>query len=190
MNRIEFMNELKHKLRRLPYEETQNAVSYYEEYFDEAGAENEEQTIAALDSPAAVAAKIIGEYAITSAELAENAPRKKSNILLITLLAIFASPIAFPIAIAILAIMFSVVVVIFSFFIAGAATAFAGIVFVFAGFWSFTAGFGTGLFHLGLSALTIAIGASIVLGTMQLGRIIFIALQKWMGKLLVRRSKQ
>jgi len=188
MNRIEFMNGLRHKLRRLPCEEAQNAISYYEEYFDEAGAENEAQTIAALGSPNDVASKIIGEYAITSAESVP-VEKKKSNVLLITILAIFASPIALPIAICILVILFSVGVVIFSFFITGVTMVLAGLVTVFLGFWSFSAGFGTGLFYLGSSALTIAIGAAITIGTVQLGKITLLGLQKWMGKLLIRRVK-
>jgi len=188
MNRIEFMNELKHKLRRLPFEEAQNAINYYEEYFDEAGPENEAQTIAQLGSPSDVASKIIGEYAITAAEPAPT-EKKKSNVLLITLLAVFASPIAFPIAISILAILFSVGVVFFSLFITGVALLPAGIVTVFLGFWSFSHGFSTGLFYLGSGVLIFAIGAAIALGTVQLGKITFLALQKWMGKLLIRRSK-
>jgi len=190
MNRAEFMSELKYKLRRLPFEEVQNAVNYYEEYFDDAGAENEEQTIAALDSPSAVASKIIGEYAITSAELNEPVKTKKSNILLITILAIFASPIALPLAISILMIPLSIGIVFFSFFITGAAMLVAGIFTVFIGFWSFTYSFSTGLYYLGSGILVFAIGAAITLGITQLSKTTFLALQKWMGKLLVRRSKK
>ena len=189
MNRTQFINELKHKLRRLPHEEMLNAVSYYEEYFDEAGVENEMQTVVSLGSPAAVASKIIGEYAITSAELEESAPRKKSNILLITILAIFASPIALPIAISILMILFSVIMVFFSLFITGGALLIAGVATVFAGIWSFSAGFSTGLFYLGSALVMLGLGAAISLGTAQLGRLTLRALQKWMGKLLIRRGK-
>ena len=188
MNRVEFMNELKHKLRRLPDDEIQNAISYYEEYFDEAGVQNETHTIAALDSPSVVASKIIGEYAITNAEHTESAPRKKSNMLLITILAIFASPIALPIAISILAIILSVFSVFFSLFIAGLAMVLGGIVALFVGLWSFSGGFSTGLFNLGSALLTLALGAAILLSTVQLGKFTFLALQKWMGKLLIRRS--
>jgi len=188
MNRAEFMSDLKFKLRRLPYEEVQNAISYYEEYFDEAGAENEDKTIVALGSPADVASKIIGEYAVTAAEPVP-VEKKKNNVLLITILAIFASPIAFPIAISILAILFSVGIVFFSFFVTGAALILTGIATIFMGFWAFSYGFATGLFYLGSSVLIIAIGAAFTLGTVQLGKITFLALQKWMGKLLIRRSK-
>jgi len=189
MNRAEFMSDLKFKLRRIPYEEVQNAIGFYEEYFDEAGVENEAQTIEALGSPADVASKIIGEYAVTSADAIEDNVKKKKNILLITVLAIFASPIAFPIAIVILALIFSVGVIIFSFFIAGAAMLFAGVVTFFMGFWTFTDGFATGLYYLGASLLVFAMGAAITLGTVQLGKTTFLALQKWMGNMLIRRSK-
>jgi len=188
MNRIEFMNSLQYKLRRLPYEEVQNAISYYEEYFDEAGTENEAQTIVSLGSPSDVASKIIGEYAITVAEF-KPVEKKKTNVILVTVLAIFASPIALPIAISILLILFSVGLVIFSLFITGVASIIAGIATLFMGFWAFSDGFGTGLFYIGSSVLIIAIGASITLGTLKLGKITLLGLQRWMGKLLIRRSK-
>jgi len=198
MTRAEFMSELKHKLRMLPYEELHNAVCYYEEYFDEAGPQQEAAIIEQLGSPSSVASKIIGEYAVaavetpetTSTEEADNtAIKNKRNILIITLLAVFASPIALPIAIAILVVPFTVVVVFFSIAVAGAATALGGVAMVGLSFWAFTQGFGTGLYVLGSGLLVFAIGASMALGTFQLGRLIMRALVKWMGRLLIRRGK-
>lgn len=46
MNRQEFMNQLAAELSRLPKEEIQAAMEYYSEYFDEAGPEREQETIA------------------------------------------------------------------------------------------------------------------------------------------------
>ena len=42
MNRVEFIDELKKKLRKLPYDEIKEAIDYYEAYFDDAGPENEQ----------------------------------------------------------------------------------------------------------------------------------------------------
>ena len=39
------------------------------------------------------------------------------------------------------------------------------------------------------SLLVFAMGAAITLGTVQLGKTTFLALQKWMGNMLIRRSK-
>lgn len=58
MNRQEFIRELRKELQDIPSKEREEAVQYYEEYFDEAGEENEETVIRELGSPARVAAMI------------------------------------------------------------------------------------------------------------------------------------
>lgn len=59
MNRREFMDELRVLLKNLPYGEQEDALQFYEEYFDDAGTENEQRVIKELESPEAVAKKII-----------------------------------------------------------------------------------------------------------------------------------
>lgn len=58
MNRIEFMTQLAALLQDVPVEERREAMRYYNDYFDEAGAENEAQAVSELGSPAQVAARI------------------------------------------------------------------------------------------------------------------------------------
>ena len=58
MNRVEFMNQLKNLLWDIPKEEREEALNYYEDYFDDAGADNEGKVIEALGSPEKVAAII------------------------------------------------------------------------------------------------------------------------------------
>lgn len=58
MSRVEFMNQLKNLLWDIPECEREEALNYYEDYFDDAGVENEAQVIAALGSPEKVAATI------------------------------------------------------------------------------------------------------------------------------------
>ena len=58
MSRTEFMNQLKNLLWDIPECEREEALNYYEDYFDDAGAENEAQVIASLGSPEKVAAII------------------------------------------------------------------------------------------------------------------------------------
>ena len=55
MSRTEFMNQLKNLLWDIPECEREEALNYYEDYFDDAGVENEEQVIASLCGPAKVA---------------------------------------------------------------------------------------------------------------------------------------
>ena len=58
MNRIEFMEELSGLLQDIPEEDRMDALNYYNDYFDDAGAENEKNVIDELESPEKVAAKI------------------------------------------------------------------------------------------------------------------------------------
>lgn len=75
MSRVEFMNQLKNLLWDIPEYEREEALIYYEDYFDDAGAENEPQVIASLGSPEKVAAIIkegLKEDAAEQGEFSEN----------------------------------------------------------------------------------------------------------------------
>ncbi len=61
MNRVDFMNELALLLQDVPEEERNEAMQYYNDYFEDAGAENEEQVLKELGSPERVAASIRDE---------------------------------------------------------------------------------------------------------------------------------
>ena len=58
MSRAEFMEKLKNLLADIPEGEREEALNYYEDYFDDAGMENEQQVIDALGSPEKVAKTI------------------------------------------------------------------------------------------------------------------------------------
>ena len=58
MNRREFMGQLERLLADIPGQERQEALDFYNNYFDDAGAENEDQVIRELGSPGKVAAII------------------------------------------------------------------------------------------------------------------------------------
>lgn len=58
MNRIEFMTGLAALLQDIPEIERKEAMQYYNDYFDDAGEENEQEVILELESPDKVAAKI------------------------------------------------------------------------------------------------------------------------------------
>ena len=55
MKRQQFMAELKQLLGDLPAEERDDALNYYEDYFNEAGPDNEQSLIMQLESPQKVA---------------------------------------------------------------------------------------------------------------------------------------
>ena len=58
MNRIDFMSQLERLLQDVSPTEREEALQYYNDYFDDAGAENEREVIEALGNPARVAENI------------------------------------------------------------------------------------------------------------------------------------
>ena len=74
MNRATFMARLNELLADITEAEKEEALSYYEEYFEDAGAENEESVIQSLGSPEKVAATIkagLSENATEDGEFSE-----------------------------------------------------------------------------------------------------------------------
>ena len=66
MNRIEFMTRLAALLQDIPVIERQEAMKYYNDYFDDAGVENEQSVIEELESPEKIAATIKADLKINS----------------------------------------------------------------------------------------------------------------------------
>lgn len=58
MNKTEFMSQLERLLQNISVQERQEALYYYEDYFADAGPENEQAVIEALGNPARVAENI------------------------------------------------------------------------------------------------------------------------------------
>ncbi|MFA9376299.1 MAG: DUF1700 domain-containing protein [Lachnotalea sp.] len=85
MSRKEFMEELENMLGNIQESEREEALQYYNDYFDEAGSENAEQVIRELGTPAKVAAIIktsLQENINESGEFSETGysdPRFKVN---------------------------------------------------------------------------------------------------------------
>lgn len=61
MNRQEFLRQLESLLKNIPENERQDALAYYNDYFDEAGVENEQNVIQELGSPQKVAQSIVDD---------------------------------------------------------------------------------------------------------------------------------
>lgn len=113
MNRVEFMRQLESLLWDLSESDRLDAIAYYNDYFDEAGAENEERVLKELGSPERVAAMIKADLNTDGNEQAEyteqgysdgrqgvnpNTPatrkqKKALPIALIIVLLVFAAPV-------------------------------------------------------------------------------------------------
>ena len=84
MTRTAFLAALEQLLAPLPEAERKDALSYYEDYLDAAGPENEARAIAELGSPEEVARKILDEQSPqgTFAAPASPAPRSRWRMVL------------------------------------------------------------------------------------------------------------
>ena len=192
MNKFEFLCALRANLKRLPAEEIESAITYYDEYISDAGAENEQKVLSELGSPAAVASKIIGEYAINNVQ--EQKEKKTSNVIWITILAIFASPIALPLAIAAVVVIFSLIIALFSILFSFAAASvsliaggIAAIVFAFVALFSSPA---TAMFMAGGGMVCACLGIAFIIGTIKLTKVSILGIQKMIGKFLIRRGSK
>ncbi len=79
MNRTDFMKELRAGIVKLPYQEAEAALEYYEEYFEEAGAENEERVLEELGDPRAIAKQIMEDFHNREAENGNEFTAKESE---------------------------------------------------------------------------------------------------------------
>jgi len=191
MNRHEFLAQLKNKLNSLPAEEIANALAYYDEYFNEAGPENEQGVIAELGSPSEVASKIIGEFAIRNIN-AKGTTKSGLSAIWIIVLGLFASPIALPLAIAAAALVFALVAVVFSVLVAVAATAGAlilsGIALLVASILLLFSDFATAIFFMGVALLSGACGLILFIPIGYLSKTAITGIARGMAKIL-RKGK-
>lgn len=117
MNRIDFMKQLESLLQNISPAEREEALQYYNDYFDDAGNENEQDVIEALGNPAKVAENIkkdlygsgygdntyqrapVGERAVVRYQQPYTEPPKEDKkmstgmIVLIVILCVLASPV-------------------------------------------------------------------------------------------------
>ena len=77
MTRTAFLSALEQLLAPLPESERKDALSYYEDYLDAAGPENEARAIAELGSPEEVAHKILDEQTPAGNSAAPASPARK-----------------------------------------------------------------------------------------------------------------
>ncbi|HIY13590.1 MAG TPA: DUF1700 domain-containing protein [Candidatus Agathobaculum merdipullorum] len=103
MNRTEYMAALRRALSVLPEEERASALRYYEEYFDDAGPENEAKVIADLGAPDKVAAQILADYQEVASvpqpdgTVPNSKPRRRGiNPWLLLVLVLLAIPVGIP----------------------------------------------------------------------------------------------
>jgi uncharacterized membrane protein len=194
MNRSEFFKKLEQGLSRVPNDERNAALDYYNEYFDDAGPENEQKVIEELGSPAQIAARIKADAAVKQLQ-SDRKPSMKKGIsaVWLVILAILAAPIALPLAIgaaavaigllaALIGIVIALIACVAAFFVGGIVVIAAGIAVMATSIPTAIFSVGVGLLVLGISIL---IGILVVLAA----RGIFGSIAKSMNKQLKKTSK-
>ncbi|MBC8535260.1 DUF1700 domain-containing protein [Feifania hominis] len=192
MTRAEYFIALERELRALPEEEQRSALLYYAEYFDDAGPEREQEVMAELGAPEQVAAQIMTDFAVKSAAEAPAPPVKKGlSTVWMVILAIFAAPIALPLALAgaivVLALLLVVFVLIVAFFAVCLALFAASIAAAILGLTALPAHPPTAIALIGAGLVVFAVGILLTMPTIWFARLSVSGVARLGSKLLVRR---
>lgn len=169
MNKTEFIRQLERKLKRLPKEDREDAIRYYEEYFEEMGADDTTDVSSTLGNPDEIAREIIATCTEKHMDAQKEQGSIKNNTMVIwmIILGICASPIAVPLAFAAIICLFALLIVLFSLILAIACVALACIACSFVVFFATISapGLAQKLICLGCGFLLMGIGLLLSIAT-------------------------
>ena len=223
MNKVEFIEELKKRLEGLPSEEIENAINYYYEYFEDAGIDDETDVTISLGTAKEVAEEIISEYSLRNSEevvkvnLSKdngnkynedeyntkyfsneefNKKEKKSKlpIILISILAVLASPLLLGLGIGAVATIFGLAVGLFAIVISiifgGGACILGGIVCIIATLFAVAqSGVPTTILFIGISLIIIGIGIMFLGLSIKGFKLLILVCKKLIAKITKRGGK-
>ncbi|MFC3931331.1 DUF1700 domain-containing protein [Streptococcus dentapri] len=182
MTRNDYLKKLDKYLKKLPQKDYEEAMEYFTEYFDEAGSENEEQVIQELGDPGETANEILSNLLKEKANHTNSSPKNYAAIVWIAILAVFASPIALPLA-------FAFIGFLLTFLIMGAAFIFILFTFALTGLITGVAIFIDGIRYLSVTAAGSSMGVGLGLLCVGLALLAILAgseLSKWFSRGTVR----
>lgn len=99
MNKDEYLKQLEHYLKKLPQKDYENAVEYFSEYFEEAGAENEQKVITELGTPKEAAGELIRDLLAQKTEKGGDKGSRSylHNIIAVAVLSILTASVSLPV---------------------------------------------------------------------------------------------
>jgi len=161
MLREEYIKELRSRLRGLNESEIEDAITYCEEYFNEA--ESEEKAIEDLGTPAKFAAQLKADAACKTSKdpNAYQRPRSMLKTCLVIMAGIFALPIALPFLLLVAILIFVFGIVLFVFVLCGfvmIAAMFYAAIMTFVAAFTYGQGAGDVLMHFGVSLICLGLG--------------------------------
>lgn len=174
MTRADYMKTLAYNLRRLPKEDYDRAIEYFEEYFNEAGPEHEQTAIEDLGTPEEASRELIMNLAEKNIEEPPKTVKRGLHAVWIGILGVCAAPIALPLLLTFFCIIFMFVIMVFALlltiFLTAVCTAAGGILAVTCGFILAFKTFADGVATVGMGLLTLGIGILFVYGSFHLCR--------------------
>lgn len=192
MNKEDFLRELEHELLSLDEYERADAISYYVEFFDEAGVENEAQVLEELGSPKHIAAQIKAESAFKKANENPQNVKKNMHAFWVGLGAVCAAPIAVPliiVGIAVLLVFFIVLCALLgSLFICAFAFAICAVIFLISSIFIFFMHPPTALLVLGAAFILAGLFGFLFFPTLMLSRVCFRGLASLVNRYVIRRK--
>lgn len=174
MTRADYMNILAQNLKRLPKDDYNRAMEYFEEYFNEAGPEQEQEAIDDLGSPEEASRELIMNLAQRSIEEPPKTVRHGFHAVWIGILGVCAAPIALPLLLIFFCLILMLALLGFglllTFFLAAVCTAAGGVLALAGGFVLIFHSFADGIATLGMGLLTLGLGILFVYGSFRLCR--------------------
>ena len=188
MTREEYMAKLQKYLRKLPKQDYEDAIEYFNEYFSDTDEEGQQKLMEELGTPKEAAADLMCnllDRKLQEQDTDIEEKKSKKGIITLSVLAILSTPVTVPLFIALLAVLFAVAIcvvcVFFSDFIAAFGVLLIGGKLLLRGLVSFPYSLsgaltvtGCGLFGIGCAILLYILG---------------IYLCKWTGMLLVKLAQ-
>lgn len=194
MNKNQFIEELRLKLKSLPKQDLEDALSYYEEYFEDAQIDDYVDVKIELGSPSKVASQILSDYAIKDFEIKDKPKRFNFSAIWFIILAILASPIALPLGFAFITVIISLVFamgsIVIAFGSAGVAIIFGGITVLMTGFTVISSSFPTFILFLGIGMSLCGAGLLAIIGVFKLGSFLLKLIVGFSNKALNKVNKR
>ncbi|MCE4049394.1 DUF1700 domain-containing protein [Bacillus sp. Au-Bac7] len=188
MTKEEYLKKLQSKIKKLPDEEVYEAIEYYHQYFEEAGAENSQAVIASLGSPAFVASQILADYATKDLDTHKNTTKKNFSAIWFIILATVASPIALPLALFIICLAVTLILVcgvtILTFFIFIIGLPICGLFSIISGAAVILQDWQTAIFFIGIGIIALGIGLLLFSPFVQFSKKVSASIVKLLKKLL------
>ena len=191
MNSAEYIYKLERRLKNIPKEEREDAIAYYSEFFQDAGEEETEKIIERIGSPSQVATGIRADIAARELETGEPRVRKGVYAAWLAVLGVFALPVALPIGIAGIVIVFAILISIGAVYLSLAVSALAmtvaGIATAIVGLIIIPQGIASAVFYVGIGLTSAALGVFLGLATYLLTKVTLKGITNLFNKMRYRK---